>query len=142
MLSDHLIENVPRRRKLIINITSLIDVLFLLLIFFMVSSTFVQNTALKVSLPSVKGEIIIDKKKSLDVVITKKSEIFLNGSKVEFKEFKNRLKALTKNLKEQNPDIHFKVDEEVSYGFAVKVMGELKSSGIKTLMAITESKNE
>lgn len=132
------IEILPKKRKIIINITSLIDVLFLLLIFFMVTSTFVKNSALKVSLPAAKGGIALEQKKSLDILIKDNDTILLNGSSIKFNDLSSKVLELKKNLQDENPDIHFKVDENVSYGFAIKVMGELKASGIKTIMAITQ----
>lgn len=135
------IEILPKKRRLIINITSLIDVLFLLLIFFMVSSTFVKNTALKVSLPSSKGDVVLKQKKSIDILVQKDDTILLNGSPVKINEFSEKIKNLKSILKDDNPAIHFKVDKNVSYGFAIKVMGELKTSGIKTIMAVTEKED-
>ena len=47
--------NIKKKRRVTINITSLIDVLFLLLIFFMVTSSFLEQPGMKLELPSAKS---------------------------------------------------------------------------------------
>ncbi|UCG50553.1 MAG: biopolymer transporter ExbD, partial [Candidatus Latescibacterota bacterium] len=59
-----------RKRSVILNVTSLIDVLFLLLIFFMVSTTFDKQTQLKVDLPKSSSELIREEKKVKKISIT------------------------------------------------------------------------
>ena len=51
-----------RKRSVLINITSLIDVLFLLLIFFMVSSTFLEQPGIKLELPYAQSAVVIEQK--------------------------------------------------------------------------------
>jgi biopolymer transport protein ExbD len=128
----------PRRKRIYINITSLIDVLFLLLIFFMVSSTFVKNSALKVSLPSVEGDVAPEPRKSISITVSRDRKIALNGSIVKRAELEERIRELVSELEEKNPATHFKVDRGVDYGFAVELMGALRAAGIETLMAVTD----
>ncbi len=63
-----------------VNITSLIDVVFLLLIFFMVSTTFERQAALKIDLPeaSVVAEDQAAKEDKLELVIDREGHMFLN----------------------------------------------------------------
>ncbi|EKD27835.1 MAG: hypothetical protein ACD_79C00547G0002 [uncultured bacterium] len=139
MLGDDF-DVLPKKRSIIINITSLIDVVFLLLIFFMVSSTFVKNPALKVSLPAIKGEQIITNAKSIEILVSKNQIILINGSEIKYENLKDKLsETLKKYPSNEIPDVHFKVDEKVSYGFAVQVMEKLRESGINSLMAIAKS---
>lgn len=131
-----------RRRQLFINLTSFIDILFIILLFFTVSSTFVKGAALKVSLPNAKGETVLQDNKSIDIAVTVDQRIFLNGSPVEVKMLKDRIKTVIKELNNDNPEVQFKVDEGVPYGFAIQVMSEIKSTGIKTVLAMTQSKGQ
>lgn len=64
-----------------INLTPLIDVVFLLLIFFMVSTTFTRETQLKVDLPeSVSGEHAnSDAREQIEVLISATGEVAING---------------------------------------------------------------
>jgi biopolymer transport protein ExbD len=63
-----------------VNMTSLIDVVFLLLIFFMVSTTFERQAALKIDLPkaSVAAENALDEVEKLELIIDRKGNMFLN----------------------------------------------------------------
>ena len=80
------------KKSLFINLTSLIDVLFLLLIFFAVTSTFEKQAALKVALPQAKGEAIPDAPSSLEVAVTNNKIVFLNGSRVSLDVLKQKVK--------------------------------------------------
>ena len=64
-----------------INLTPLIDVVFLLLIFFMVSTTFTRETQLKVDLPeSASGEHASDSTEHIEVLISAAGEVAINGN--------------------------------------------------------------
>lgn len=130
---------LPERKPLYINITSLIDVLFLLLIFFMVTSTFVKNSALKVALPDVKGEeFVVKDSKTIEVTVTKDKKIMVNNRETDIKNLKKDLLSLNKRSTKEKPPVHFNVDKGLDYGFVIKVMSLIKESGIKTIMAVTE----
>lgn len=68
-----------RREEDSINLTPLIDVVFLLLIFFMVSTTFTNSTHLTIDLPEAVGEPARDVKDRLDVVISADGSYQVNG---------------------------------------------------------------
>jgi len=135
------IEILPKKRKLIINLTSLIDVLFLLLIFFMVSSTFVKKNALKISLPEVSGESTQQNKNHIEITISKDGKIFINNIRCKKDAIKDAIQTIMKDkFHNKKAEVQFKVDKGVSYGLVIEIMGELKSLGINTIMAITKNK--
>ncbi len=135
------IEILPKKRKLIINITSLIDILFLLLIFFMVSSTFVKKNALKISLPEVSGEFTQQNRSHIEVSISKNGKIFVNNIACKKDDLKNTIQTIMKKeFQGKKADVQFKVDKGVNYGLVIEIMGELKSLGIETIMAMTKNR--
>jgi biopolymer transport protein ExbD len=67
------------REALTLNITSLIDVVFLLLIFFMVSTTFSKNTQLEVHLPGIQTWQSPVHERVVEVSIDMKGQVILNG---------------------------------------------------------------
>ena len=71
-----------RRDELAINLTPLIDVVFLLLIFFMVSTSFTSETQLAVNLPEAEGEPASENRKRLELTIAADGEFRLNGDRV------------------------------------------------------------
>ena len=68
-----------RRDMLAVNLTPLIDVVFLLLIFFMVSTSFTDLSELVVNLPEAEGETI-EPDKGLDIIIAADGSMFVNGT--------------------------------------------------------------
>ena len=61
------------------NLISLIDVMFFLLIFFMLSSTFTKETHLGVELPEAVGEASTDQKQPMEIVISEQGSFSVNG---------------------------------------------------------------
>ena len=64
-------------RKVAINITSLIDVIFMLLLFFMITSTFLEQPGIKLELPTAKTSTHAEPQEYV-LTIDKKGELFLN----------------------------------------------------------------
>ncbi|MGA1847180.1 ExbD/TolR family protein [Deferribacter abyssi] len=113
-------------RGLEINLTPLIDVVFLLLIFFMVSTTFIYTNALKVDLPKAKGdEQTVNK--NIVVVVDSNNQIFVGKKKVP----KFALYRVMKDLKEKNPNIPIilQADKNAKHGTVVFVMDQCKKAG-------------
>jgi biopolymer transport protein ExbD len=71
-----------RRQRLAavdVNLTPLIDVVFLLLIFFMVSTTFTKETHLTIDLPEAQGEVSADVDDQIEILINESGQYTLNG---------------------------------------------------------------
>lgn len=68
-----------KREKLDITLISMIDVLFVLLLFFMVSTTFNRNTEVKVTLPEANGAEAEQSQKMVTLMITANGEYYLKG---------------------------------------------------------------
>ncbi len=73
----------PRRRRSIgVDITPLIDVVFLLLIFFMVSTTFERETQITIELPEATGEKLEKAPKELEITIDRHGVFYVNKLEV------------------------------------------------------------
>ncbi len=126
---------VKRQKKVLINITSLIDVLFLLLIFFMVSSTFLEQPGIKLELPHAQSAVVTEQK-DFTLYVDKEGTLFLNKDEVN-------LENLLAKLKEIVPDmidgaLILKADQEVSHGIVVRIMDLAKQSGVRKLIIGTK----
>lgn len=71
-----------RRDELVINLTPLIDVVFLLLIFFMVSTSFTSETQLAIDLPEAEGSPASSTKRRLELTIASDGTFTLNGNAI------------------------------------------------------------
>lgn len=123
-----------KSRKVIINITSLIDVLFLLLIFFMVSSTFIEQPGMKLELPESKSSSF-EKITKLILEIQPNGDLLLNEQPVTIENLSNELKQIIPELTEKA--LILKADKSVSHGKVVKVMDIAKQNGLEKLIIAT-----
>jgi len=71
-----------RPEQVDINLTALIDVVFLLLIFFMVSTTFDKFSEIQISLPEADGEAVVQEPQMVELVIGATGDYFLDGQQV------------------------------------------------------------
>lgn len=79
-----------------VNLTPLIDVVFLLLIFFMVSTTFTKESQLSIDLPEASGEPISRSEKTLEISITRSGEFAINEVALVNNQLKTLISALQK----------------------------------------------
>lgn len=117
-----------------INITSLVDILFILIIFVLVSTTFLEQPALNIELPKAKSAGLEDVQE-LVVSVSKDGKIFLNNRLIDKKELEHLLQAELK--KDKNQPVVLRADKDVFYGLVIEVMDIMRSSGVKKLVALT-----
>ena len=129
-----------RRIKAELNITPLVDVVLQLVLFFMVSTTFVMQTGIKITLPKTTV-IEIQPVRDLIVSISKNGIIYLNSDRVTLKKFSERLSKIGK-LNEKM--LIIKADKKVFHGTVVNIMDIAKSNGLNRIVIATERriKNE
>ena len=116
-----------------LQLTSLIDVVFLLLIFFMVSTTFVDFTRrLDIQLPEAKKSNEVFEKKTILIEIGLAKKIHLNGKLVKLKSLESVIGLKVKE-KIRSTTVTIKADKRIDYGFVVKVLGKVFNLGIKDI---------
>lgn len=124
-----------RRTFLRTNIAPLVDVVFLLLLFFMLTSRIAVEPAIEIKLPESKTAVVQDEE-DIVILITKEEMIYMEGERINLSEIlstiKNRLN------KECNVSVKIKADKDVSIGFLVKVVDEVKLSGVPGFSVVTE----
>jgi biopolymer transport protein ExbD len=120
-----------------LNMTPLIDCVLQLLIFFMLSSSFVLQTGIHVDLPKAKAPRLQDEQ-NIIITITRTNEIFLNDEKITTEQLSNSL--LEKVTNAESKAVLVKPDRRVETGKLVEVMGIAKSVGVESLGIVTEPK--
>lgn len=121
------------------NMTPLIDCVFLLLIFFMVTTVFSTPPGLKVDLPKA-AESDLPPEKDLNIIISKTGEMELNGEPVMMDELDQRLRE-AKELYRSKVLI-IKADKNCIHGIVVDVMDAAKGVGIDELAIATEREEQ
>jgi biopolymer transport protein ExbD len=127
---------VRKRRAPSIIIVSLVDILTILLIFFVVSTTFKKDQPeVQINLPESKTAT--NEPSELDhaiVTVDQNDEVKLDGKTVAVED----LEIAVKNLPDtKRSSLALQADKKASFGTIVKVMDALKLAGVKNLPAFT-----
>jgi biopolymer transport protein ExbD len=131
-------ERLKRRteiKKGQLDIAPLIDVVFLLLIFFMLTSNFVVQPGIKVSLPkAISSEVI--RSENLVVTLTGQDLIFLNEEPITVQELIPRIRQAAQD----NKTVLLKADTGASLGRVVEIWDLCRESGIPQINIATNEK--
>lgn len=119
------------KNKFLINITSLIDVLFMLLLFVLVSSSFIENPGIKIDLPGTRNADAVTKT-GYTLYVGKDGELHLNEQRVSEQELESALEKALPQI--QDESLTLNADESVNHGLIVRLMDIAKKSGIKKLI--------
>lgn len=118
------------------SMSSMTDIVFLLLIFFMVTSTLIAPNALKLLLPNSTNQTLTTKPVTT-VSITKDIQFAVEGKFVAFDQIESMLKSRIGNMDqyEEPPTISLHVDKSVPMEHVVKVMNIAKNNRYKLILA-------
>jgi len=122
-----------------INVTPLVDVILVLLIIFMVTAPMLQM-GIDVNLPKIKAKTIDVTEEKVVLTVKAKEEIFINNYKATLSDLKSRLESIFASRIDR--EVFMRADEQVPYGFVVKVMAEVRKAGVDRLGMITEPPGE
>ena len=114
-----------------LELTSLIDVVFLLLIFFMIATTFAKiTTKLDIQLPKARAVVPQENQETV-IEIAADEQLALNGKKVTLEELDEKLAEIGRTKPDQV--VVIKADNVVNYGRVIRVMGLCKSHNLEKL---------
>ena len=144
------LERIKRRSggTLILEITPLIDVVFLLLIFFMLATSFDERSAFKIDLPKStvaktkstlkEVQVLVDKDRNVYVRYTDNSGKSQN-EKLDLSSFVSVVSEKLNNS--ESKDVIISADKDIDYGFIVEIMSLLKESGASAINIDTAIKS-
>ncbi|MEZ4792611.1 MAG: biopolymer transporter ExbD [Gelidibacter sp.] len=114
------------------NMSSMTDIVFLLLIFFMIASTLVTTSAIDILLPKASGKT--ENKKSVAVSIKENLTFYIDQKLVGESVLETELKTLLANQEE--PTIVLRADKSVAVEHVVKVMDIANRNKFKVILAV------
>ena len=133
------------RRKLTtrtnIDLIPLIDVVFQLLVFFMVSTTFILTPGISLVLPHSKSSELVAMTK-LVLTVVSKNELYLNKERYTIEGLGYKLAELTKEEREEIKTIIIEGDSNVSYSLMIEVLDVLRINGFKAVNLKTREQKE
>ncbi len=130
-----------RTRNLWVDMTPLIDVVFLLLIFFMVSTTFDKQQQLKVDLPEASAKAEEQhQQKTIEVVVDGKGRFYVGGRELVTHDVET-LKRAFKKISEGKPETPIRVtaDRRAPFQSVVEVMDAAAQLGMQRLSFLTQA---
>ncbi|MDZ7316128.1 MAG: biopolymer transporter ExbD [candidate division KSB1 bacterium] len=128
-----------KRRRPTLNITSLIDVMFILLIFFMVSSSFIEQPGMKLELPTIQSNEV-ERVENLVIYLSRDQEIFLGEKRVPLENLADEITVRIPNIREKT--LILKADQQVPHGLVVKVMDTARRCGLTKIVIGAKTEQE
>ncbi len=117
-----------------INITPLIDIVFLLLVFFMLATSFIQKSTIEVNLSSGKTVKIDNEKNTAIVILNKKGLIYLNNKLINVTNIRKEIN----NIVEKNPKyrILIKSHKKIPVQKVIRLIEEVRLAGTDNIKLV------
>ncbi|HWA59440.1 MAG TPA: biopolymer transporter ExbD [Gemmatimonadales bacterium] len=117
-----------------INVTSLVDVAFVLLIIFMITAPIMQG-GVEVDLPKAEARPIAAKE-GMVVSVNQNGQIYVDETRVSLGDFRMTFGALVRSRKPKS--VYLRADRRVPYGNVVQVLAIIRTSGISNVGLVAE----
>ncbi len=134
----------PKRRDNVdLDITPLIDVVFLLLIFFMVSTTFEKESEISITLPEASEEITSPKPDAVEVAIDAEGRVYINERSLLNSQLITIREAIRDAMHDlDEPPVIISADAKASYQMVVRVMDAARQLDLTKITFVTQKLEE
>ena len=122
-----------------VDLTPMIDVVFLLLIFFMISTTFVEHPGLKIDLPESSAQQVKHEGKEVQVYLSKDGRIFLSQQEISLPDLQTKMLSYGSAAKQMT--FLLMADKSVRHGRVIQLMDAAKTAGFEKLAIATDKKD-
>jgi len=125
-----------------INVTPLVDVMLVLLIVFMATTTYIVHQAIPVTLPEADSGKTVKSTQNLSFVIDRNSNLYADGKALKFSDLKEYIARERQNAKGEEKGLQALVsaDKDTPHGTVIKLIDEVQKNGIKDFALHVESK--
>ncbi len=115
-----------------INVTPLVDIMLVLLIVFMATTTYMVQQSIQVSLPKADSGNTSQGTKNLSFVVDRDSNLFADGKALKFTEIKEQIQEAQKNAKNDAKSLQalISADKDTPHGTVIKLIDEVRKNGI------------
>ena len=135
--------NRRNRQNAEISMLNLIDVIFMLLIFFMIATAFNKYSQFQLSIP--KSDAKFDKKEetNAEIIVNRNKKYFLKmGNDIKEISEENVHSEILKLPKEMLENVTLTADEHLEYGYIVEVMSKLRNENVKNVSLNIQKNNK
>ncbi len=129
-----------KKRRDVVNpdITPLVDVVFLLLIFFMLSTTFIVSPGIRVNLPQAEAEAVRHEKRDLRIKVDANGYYYLEDQRMSPEDLDGRFEDAARA--DRDTMVVIEADEQTQHKHVVDVMDRAKTAGLHRLAIATRPK--
>ncbi|GAJ70011.1 LOW QUALITY PROTEIN: biopolymer transport protein ExbD/TolR [Vibrio sp. JCM 18904] len=119
-----------------VDLTSMLDIVFIMLIFFIVTSSFVRESGVEVNRPPQASNVVSQKDAGIFIAVTAANDVYIDKRVVDIE----RVEASIEHLLLDQPDasLVIQADEHAYNGTVVKVMDAAKAAGVKNIALAAE----
>ena len=117
-----------------INVTSLVDVAFVLLIIFMITAPMMQG-GVPIQLPKAEGQPLAANE-GIIVTVDRQGRIFVDQTRVSYEDFRASFRALV--AKRGTSNVYLRADRRGTYGDVVRVIAAMRAAGVSKINLTTE----
>ena len=117
-----------------VNVTSLVDVAFVLLIIFMITAPIMQG-GVDVQLPQAEARPL-NPKEGLVVTVDRQGRIFIDETEVSYQDFRITFRSLVATRKPSG--VYLRADSRVPYGDVVRVLATIRLAGVADVGLVAE----
>jgi len=129
----------PKEEEIRLSIAPLIDIVFLLLIFFMVTSHFDVASGVQIRLPKVAQKIFSEKTTRIILLMDSSGDIYLEGKKIALETLKTRLEEIVKE--KESVHLVLQADKDARHGRVVETMDLAKAAGVRSIIIAAQWKS-
>ncbi|MEF1245982.1 biopolymer transporter ExbD [Vibrio owensii] len=121
-----------------IDMTPMLDIVFIMLIFFIVTTSFVKEAGLEVNRPTASSAQTV-KKGNIMVAIGAAGDVWVDKRRIEV----DAVRANIERLRAESPDgaVVIQADTEANAGIVVKVMDQIKMAGVESISIAATNKD-
>lgn len=123
-----------------IDLTPMVDVVFLLLIFFMISTTFVESPGISIKLPESSAQTVEREPQEIKIYLSREGDIFFKDQKISLEEYRGVLAKHQGNAEQTT--VLLLADQESRHGKVVTLMDIARDAGFTRLAIATEQRKK
>ena len=118
-----------------IDITPMLDIVFIMLIFFIVTTTFIKETGVEVNRPNA-STAVADERGNILIAITENNEIYIDKRLIDLR----AVRANVERLKAENPEgsVIIRADQNSKTGLLVETMDQVRLAGVQNVSIAAE----
>ena len=123
-----------------LDLTPMVDVVFLLLIFFMISTTFVESPGISIKLPESSAQTVEREPKEIKIFLSQEGDIFHRDKKISLNDYKSILADHQPDAEQTT--VLLLADQESRHGKVVTLMDLARDAGFVKLAIATEQRKK